>query len=250
MTSPLDHGDHGLESLARQGALSSPREQLARGAHAVLPGILDRNTLGKLRSGITEVARAYGWMASDAETPSAGAPREGGDGWWHGYAAIQGLEELHRLGHDPRLVDLAGELFGSPVLAHSRRMVSLTLPGYGTPAHQDYVSVQGSADTLTAWIPLDDRMGDSAALRVLADGEPPRLRQLAWMDGITAQVSADPSNRSWVQPQVQAGDVVLYHGFTIQSLRESSETESGKFTSHPSWRVIWLEFCSVSNAGK
>ncbi|MGI8450472.1 MAG: phytanoyl-CoA dioxygenase family protein [Streptosporangiaceae bacterium] len=196
------------------------REQLAGPGYAVLHGAVDAGELRRLRACIVAAMDAHGWvLPGEGPLPSALAPREGGDGWWPGYTAIQGIEELHSLGHGKNLIQAAGEALGSPVLSHNRRVASLTLPGYGTPPHQDFVSVQGSADTLAAWIPLDDRDGESAAIRFLPAGGEPRLLPLEWVDGISAQVRADPADPAWDQPRVQVGDAVIFHGLTVHELR-------------------------------
>jgi len=36
--------------------------------------------------------------------------------------------------------------------------------------------------------------------------------------GLNTQYHADPAHPAWVQPRIRAGDVVLYHGFTIHEL--------------------------------
>jgi hypothetical protein len=199
--------------------MSSPPEQLACRGYVVLRDLLDPGGLAGLRSRLIDAVHRHGWVTGDEGIPSTWAPREGGDRWWAGYASIQAIEELHRLGHDERLTGFMTQTLGTPVLSHNRRVVLLTLPGYGTPPHQDYVSVQGSADTLTAWIPLDDRDCDSGALRLLPVSGDPRLHELEWVDGITAQVAADPQDPAWCQPRVRVGDAVIYHGFTVHELR-------------------------------
>jgi Phytanoyl-CoA dioxygenase (PhyH) len=200
------------------------REQLAGPGYAVLRGLLDADELRRLRARIVGVMHSQGWVLPEGDAlPSAQAPREGGDGWWPGYAAIQSIEELHSLGHDKRLIQVVEEALGTHVLAHNRRIVGMALPGYGTPPHQDFVSVQGSADTVTAWVPLDDRDGESAAIRLLPAGDEPRLRPLEWVDGISAGVRADPDDRAWHQPSVQVGDVVIFHGLTVHELRPNRD---------------------------
>jgi hypothetical protein len=195
-------------------------DQISGTGFAVVRDFLDADQLRQLRALIVGVMHQHGWVeAGSGAVPSARAQREGGDRWWHGYAAIQGVEELHRLGHDRRLLHLMQDTFGADVLSHNRRIVGLTLPGYGTPPHQDYVSVQGSADTLTVWIPLDDRDGDCASIRLLPVGAEPRLKPLEWADGISAQVAVDPLCDQWLQPSVRVGDAVVYHGLTVHELR-------------------------------
>jgi Phytanoyl-CoA dioxygenase (PhyH) len=196
------------------------RDQLADPGYAVIRGVLNADELRRLRARIVAAMHAHLWVLSgDDPVPSAQAPREGGDGWWPGYAAIQSIEELHSLGHDKQLVQVVEEALDTQVLSHNRRVVATTLPGYGTPPHQDFVSVQGSADTVTAWVPLDDRDSESAAIRLLPGGDRPRLLPLEWVDGISAQVRADPADPAWHHPRVRVGDVVIFHGLTVHELR-------------------------------
>lgn len=184
----------------------------------MVPGLFDAAELGGLRAGIVDVMYRHDWIAGPGDTaPGPRAQRDGGDGWWHGYTGIQSLEALHRLGHGTRLLALMTGVFGTEVLSHNRRIVSLTLPGYGVPPHQDYVSVQGSADTLTVWVPLDDRAAQSAAIRLLPIGGEPGLLKLAWCDGISAGIAVEPGS-GWEQPRVRVGDAVIYHGLAVHEL--------------------------------
>jgi phytanoyl-CoA dioxygenase PhyH len=197
---------------------AAARAELSARGFAILPGLLDVGELRQLRARIVDVMYRHGWIAgADDTSPGPRAQRDGGDGWWQGYTAIQRIEALHRLGHDPHLLQWMRDTFSADVLSHNRRIVGVTLPGYGVPAHQDFVSVQGSADTLTVWVPLDDRDRESAAIRLLPVGTGAGLRPLEWLDGISAGIATDPGE-AWEQPRVRVGDVVVYHGLTVHEL--------------------------------
>lgn len=184
----------------------------------MVPGLFDAAELGGLRAALVDVMYRHDWIAGPGDTtPGPRAQRDGGDGWWQGYTQIQRLEALHALGHGTRLLALMTGVLGAEVLSHNRRVVSLTLPGYGVPPHQDYVSVQGSADTLTVWVPLGDRAAEPAAIALLPLGDEPGLHELAWRDGISAGIAAEPGS-GWEQPSLAVGDAVIYHGLTVHEL--------------------------------
>jgi len=135
---------------------------------------------------------------------------------------IQYLPSLHRLGAGGPLLDLMSGLgIGRPVIS-TRPVVhivsdDLVVPGgyHRTPPHQDWRSVQGSIDAVTAWLPLGPVASGQNTLEVIpgshrhgllptnphafgTEVEPGRFG-----DGDFVPIDADP------------GDVVLFSMFLI-----------------------------------
>ena len=67
------------------------------------------------------------------------------------------LESFHTLAHDQAVWGLMEVLLGPDVLLQPSNIARMIFPSateHTTPAHQDYVHIQGTPDVWTAWMPL------------------------------------------------------------------------------------------------
>ena len=135
------------------------------------------------------------------------------------YAEAQKLESFHRIAHHPNLLRLYAVLFGKPVFAHPRNIVRIILPHAHvapTPAHQDFVHVQGATNTWTCWFPLGDCPVALGGLAVLRRSHLKGIRHLSPALGAGEAESQICSNeREWVQGDFLAGDVLTFPSLTV-----------------------------------
>lgn len=137
------------------------------------------------------------------------------------YAGVQRLESFHRLAHTPPLTELVESLLGSPVITHPAKLVRVVWPHRDelvTRPHQDFPYIQGSADTLTVWIPLDDCPGHGGSLRVIPSSHRRGVRPVhpvPGSGGFGVDVFADDD--PWVEFDFTAGDALLFHAFTVHA---------------------------------
>ncbi len=82
---------------------------------------------------------------------------------------------------------------------------------YGTEAHQDWASTQGSLDCVTIWIPFHDTK-DNFPLEVIPGSHLQGLRD-GKMNGSVLEVEAD--DKDFIPIQCEAGDAVFLSGFLV-----------------------------------
>lgn len=198
------------------------RERLRRDGALLLRGLLPPGPVAEVRRRVGEALARHGWTApgSDPDEPVADANRrEGSPGYWRLAEDLQAVEALHRQAHDPALLAVAERVVGRPLLNHPRRPVTLVHPGFWVPPHQEYVSVQGTADLLTAWVPLTP-FPAGEGVRLLRERRH-RLRPLEVLEtgGVAAAV---PDGAEWSgSGPLAPGDVVLLHGLTTWAVEEN-----------------------------
>lgn len=83
---------------------------------------------------------------------------------------------------------------------------------YGTAAHQDWPSTQGSLDSVTVWIALTDAGIGNFPLEVIPGSHKQGLRE-GKLNGSVLEVDAD--DRDFIPIECKAGDVVFLSGFTV-----------------------------------
>lgn len=229
------------------------RSRLAEDGYLYFPRFFDAKRIAQLRRDILRAIARYGWIRQGTDPfdaipsqpvrfhlmeggrlleNSAGVQdhvtyykqvREAannyeGAGWRDGYIAIQRLESLHRQAYEPRLLSLMQTLFDDEdILVHGQRVPRIVWPGgKATEPHQDYPHIQGTADTITAWLPLSDCSRELGGLRylvgahrkgaVLSHGAD--ARRPGWAD-----VSNDDPD--WATADWKLGDLALHHSLTV-----------------------------------
>jgi phytanoyl-CoA dioxygenase PhyH len=138
--------------------------------------------------------------------------------WARGYRAVQSIEALHRLAHDPRLIRVLSPVLGDRVVVHPRKIARISYPGleFPTPPHQDALFNQIPADVLTAWLPLGDcprQLGTLRVLRGSATGGVLPVRAEHGLGGEAVDVAEDDSG--WVGGDYRAGDAIVFHSRTV-----------------------------------
>jgi ectoine hydroxylase-related dioxygenase (phytanoyl-CoA dioxygenase family) len=219
----LDSGD----------AVRNPAELRARAerdGYLFLRGILPREPVLELRRQILEVCDRHGFVG-EGEPLDRGiaAPgvrcREGDPEYMAAYDDIQRLEAFHALAHQPPLLEALEALFGEPVLVHPRNIARVMFPQnnrFTTPAHQDFVHVQGTENTWTAWIPVGDCPAELGGVEVLAGSHrfgvlPARRAEGAGGLG----VDTEELGLSWHGEDFRCGDALLFHSLCVHRGRDN-----------------------------
>ena len=120
---------------------------------------------------------------------------------------------------EERLVDLARDLLGGPVLVHPRKIARVTFPGseFPTPPHQDFPLIQGTPDVFTFWLPLAECSLQDGALRVLRRSPSAGLRPASadpGVGGVGVPVRPD-EEQDWASASYRPGDVLVFHSLTV-----------------------------------
>lgn len=136
------------------------------------------------------------------------------------YRAIQTSEAFHALAITPGLLAMYRSLFDGPVLAHPRNIARVQIPGtvvnYATPAHQDFIFIQGNPQTWTAWAPLRDTPMSVGGLTVLRGSH--KIGVLDYgkaqgAGGLEAYICG--LDYEWMQGDYVAGDVITFNSQTV-----------------------------------
>lgn len=200
------------------------RTRMAREGYLFFRGLIAAEAVLAARHEILALCADAGWLAEGTEI------REGiaapGVAWIEpqpDFMAVYNLvmqnEAFHTLAHDTGLLRMLETLFGETPLAHPRNIARIIFPHnamHTTPSHQDYIHIQGTEETYTAWIPLGDCPTDLGSLVVLGGSHhtgvlPVRAAYGAGGVGI----DTDDLPYEWVGGDFALGDVVVFHSLTV-----------------------------------
>lgn len=215
--------------LADPAALRARAEELG---YLFFRGLLPPEELATVRRRFLKVLDRRGWLAGDADLNDgivdarafAAEPREVLDFCGVGvgadaYRDIQHIEEFHRLAHHPNLLGLFATLFDAPVLPHPRNIARVMIPSphaVTTPPHQDFIHVQGSQRTWTAWFPLGDCPMALGSLSTLVGSHREGVLSYKQADGAGGlEAYLCDLDYPWAVGDFAAGDVLAFTSQTV-----------------------------------
>ncbi len=219
-----------VDSTPLLGDPQALRARLDDDSHLLFRGLLPRDDLLDARRAVAGALDRTGWIAAGTDPmearPGPSACREGEDGYFAMYAAVQGCDEFHRFAHHPALRALAQDVLGGELLVYPLKILRAALPqdpDFITPAHQDYPLIQGNVDVLTMWIPLGDVPARMGGLRVLRRSHRHGFRRVRSRHG-TGGVGVDvrDDDPRWVTADFAAGDVLLFHSLSVHGSRPNT----------------------------
>ena len=165
--------------LESNDALTHPEElrvRMRRDGYLFFRSLIDREAIQAVRRDILALCRNAGWLAEGSpliEGRAAPGERhvEPQPDYMAVYDGVMKLEAFHALAHDPAMLAMYRDLLGEAVLVHPRNIARIIFPQntkYTTPAHQDFIHIQGAPETFTSWIPLGDCPRALGSLSILA----------------------------------------------------------------------------------
>lgn len=149
------------------------------------------------------------------------------------YQAIQECRSFHQLAHHPNIVKLFENLFGNKVLVHPRnisRTIFPLLTKYTTPPHQDYFYIKGTPNTWTLWTPLGDCPDELGGLAVARGSHKLGMLDVRKADGAGGHACEADRDLEWVYNETTAGDVVMFHSYTIHQGRDNNTANKIRFS--------------------
>ena len=176
-----------------------------------------------LRLQFLAVLRQAGWIAADCPPhdqvaePSAFTV-EPEPAYQKVYNRLYSLPAFHALQHRSELLDLAANLLEAPVMPLPSIIARVIFPdraAHTTPAHQDFLPVQGAADTITTWVPLSDLPSEMGGLEIAAGTHRQGVFDFVPALGAGATEITDPLHGAWVGGTFQQGDALLFHSLTV-----------------------------------
>jgi hypothetical protein len=212
-----------LDATALVGDPDALNKRLEAEGYLFIRGLLPRDAVLGVRRQCREVAAAGGWLdrahpLDEGVAEPAAACTDPEPRYIEVFRRLYVLEALHALKHHPAIVGFFERLFGEPVLVHPlfvMRNIFPQRPESTTPAHQDYVHIQGTPRTYTTWIPLSDTPLDQGCLTVAAGSHRDGVRDFRVTNGSGGLEVVDRLAGRWRASPFGAGDVLMFHSMTV-----------------------------------
>ncbi len=197
--------------------------RLQRDGYLFLSSLLPTGLLEDLCLQNLGVARDAGWIKEGTPLEEAIADLdsfcvEPEPKYMEQYHRMYCLPAFHALQHRLELVDLLERIFDEPVLPHPRiigRTIFPSFEAYTTPPHQDFIPIQGTPDTLTAWIPLGDLPEDMGGLQIASGSHRKGVYDFHPALGAGGLAVTDPLDGTWVSNPFSQGDVLIFHSMAV-----------------------------------
>ncbi len=199
------------------------RRRADRDGYLFLRDFADKEAILEARRDMAAILAGVGWIDAGTDPREAitshPAVLAGTPDFTPVYDTIQCLESFHSLAHDAAILDLLAEILGPDVLLQPSNIARVIFPSgleHTTPAHQDFVHIQGTPDVWTAWLPLGDCPESLGGLSVLTGshqaGILPVSRALG-AGGLRAHF--ERIGGEWVSSPFNVGDVLFFHSHTV-----------------------------------
>lgn len=200
------------------------RARMEEAGYLFFRALIPSESILAARSEILARCAEAGWLANGSEADEGVvAP---GVSWIEPqpefmavYNRVQHGEAFHTLAQAPELIGMLERLFGEPVLAHPRNIARIIFPQntlHTTPSHQDYVHVQGTEETYTAWIPLGEcpqALGSLAVLSGSHRGGILPVHRAYGAGGVGIDTEELP--HKWVGGDFGLGDAIVFHSLVV-----------------------------------
>lgn len=207
--------------LAQPDAL---RERFDADGCVFLRGLLPQDDVLKMRRRILEACRDAGWLEQsgplmEGRANLAARCSDTDPAFFAVYDPIQRMEPFHGFAHHAALLHAVATLVNEPIFAHPVKVARMTFPQHlstTTPAHQDYVFVQGTIAAITAWLPLGDcprELGGLKIARATHYGKIYEHHLMSGSGGMGIDVSEVPDD--WYSTDYRTGDVLLFHSLLV-----------------------------------
>ncbi len=212
-----------VDSSKLRGDAEAIRRRADRDGYLYLRGIVDEEAVLEARRDIAGVLQEVGWIDAGTDPDEAitsHPPHVSGEPEFSPvYDRVQLLESFHTLAHDEAILEVIEHLLGDDVLLQPSNIARFIFPTnleQTTPAHQDFVHIQGTPDVWSAWLPLGDCPHLMGGLSVLSGshkfGVLPVSRSLG-AGGLRAHF--EKIGGEWVSSPFENGDILFFHSHTV-----------------------------------
>ncbi len=199
------------------------RHRANRDGYLFLRDLVHKDSILETRRDIAEVLKGVGWI-NDGTDPAKAltshpAVLTGTPDFIPVYNSIQCLESFHSLAHADPILNLLEDLLGPDVMLQPSNIARVIFPSkieHTTPAHQDFVHIQGTPDVWTAWLPLGDCPESLGGLSVLTGSHKAGVLPVSKSLGAGGLRSHfEEIGGEWVSNPFEVGDVLFFHSQTV-----------------------------------
>ena len=199
------------------------QKRMERDGYLFISGLLPADTVERLRLKQLGIGLEEGWVSADA-------PLEDGVADLNGFGVepepeymrvigrMTSLQEFYALVQHPNLIGMFERMFGESVLPHAKVIGRCLFPqreAFTTPPHQDYVFIRGTAETYTAWIPLQDLPPEMGGLQIAAGSHKNGIYDYKPALGAGGMGINEPLQDSWVNNPFKQGDALIFHSMVV-----------------------------------
>lgn len=207
-------------------------ERAEENGYLFFRGLLDRDRIIDLRRQMMDVVAAHGWLVEGSDpmdgiadvpafdrVPPVEAGFCGTGVPLAAYQDIYRIQDFHGIGHDPALMSLYQGLLGGTVIRQPLSIARVMVPGttfVPTPAHQDFIHIQGTKNVWTAWFPVGDCPRELGGLSVLVGSHSDGLLTYHAAQGAgELEAYICDSGHAWGVADFRAGDVLTFTSLTV-----------------------------------
>ncbi len=127
-------------------------------------------------------------------------------------------EDSHALKHHPSIVSLFERMFGEEVLVHPLYVARNIFPQrevLTTRPHQDFVHIQGTPETFTVWLPLQDCPVEMGGLSVAEGSHRDGVQEFTVASGAGGVEVVEPFEGQWRCGDFALGDALIFHSMLV-----------------------------------
>lgn len=208
------------------------RDRYADHGYLLLRGVLPADDVLALRRDVLGLLDTHGWLDRThpvdagvvdhdafSRVPDEVVAAKGLVVGEEVYGELYRLESFHRLAHHPALVRACRTLLDAEVLVHPRTIARVMIPSdrvHPTPAHQDFIHVQGSGRCVTSWLPLGDCPRELGSLTVLAGSHRDGVLSYHRAKGAgDLEAYLCEQGYAWHEADLAVGDLLLFTSLTV-----------------------------------
>ena len=199
------------------------QQRMERDGYLFISGLLPGETVEQLRLKQLKIALEEGWGNPDTPLEDGVADLNGfGVEPEPEYMRVMGrmtsLQEFYALAQHPDLIGMFERMLGESVLPHAKVIGRCLFPqreAFTTPPHQDYVFIRGTAETYTAWIPLQDLPPEMGGLQIAAGSHRNGIFDYKPALGAGGMGINESLEGSWVNSPFKQGDVLIFHSMVV-----------------------------------
>jgi hypothetical protein len=211
--------------------LDSPagmRKRMRTDGYLFFRDILPEAQVLDVRRQILEICEQAGWLRPGArliDGLSDRAPISDNDEEYADvYARVQALEAFHGLKLNRKIIDIMEVLFEEEVFPFPQTIGRIAFPrdnARGTQAHQDWIFVGGSTETISCWIPLGDVPLEVGGLKVLEGSHKSGFLEPQPAPGPGGRIVEVDPRLVWRQSEYGCGDILLFKMLTVHAAADN-----------------------------
>ena len=199
------------------------RTRMNRDGYLYIRNLLPQQIIEELRLKWLGILGEAGWLkkgtASESGIPNLDAfCVEPEIPYMEVMTKVFSLIEYHSIPHHSNVVGFFERMLGGTIMNHPRLIGRTIFPqrtDYTTPPHQDWIPIQGTPETYTAWIPLSDITKAMGGLQLCTGSHQSGIYDFQPALGAGAMEVVDPLEGKWVNNPMQQGDIIFFHSMMV-----------------------------------